>query len=219
MTFTIHFIFTFLAGIIFRPLFIKFYPWFLFSFLKKITFFRVKHMVLHSMFFEFLNALPHSMHVSAMMFCKIPSQEQLFLVSTATLSSLLFFILFGILDMLQHMLLLDFLSRHYTFLASTSCSSLFSIVYHILQNIIFYMFHHFSQSSMTFSAISLSKIFLHFFQTFLTFLTCYVCKIPSREKIEIVSRILYVHIIFDKFLWVCAKQFCIKLQLNSSINF
>ena len=154
-----------------------------------------------------------------MMFCKIPSQEQPFLASTATLSSSLFFILFGILDMLQHMLLLDFLSRHYTFLASTSCSSLFSIVYHILQNIIFYMFHHFSQSSMTFSAISLSKIFLHFFQTFLTFLTCYVCKIPSREKIEIVSRILCIHIMFAEFLWVCAKQFCIKLQLNSSINF
>ena len=48
---------------------------FLFSFSKKITFFHVKRMVLHYMFLEFLNALPHSMHVTAMMFCKFPSQE------------------------------------------------------------------------------------------------------------------------------------------------
>ena len=61
-------------------------------FLKKITFFRVKHMVLHSMFFGFLNALPHSIHVTAMMFCNIPSQEQPFLAFYAYTLVLLSFL-------------------------------------------------------------------------------------------------------------------------------
>ena len=41
--------------------------------------FNILHMLQHKMFLEFLNAIPHSMHVTAMMFCKIPSQEQPFL--------------------------------------------------------------------------------------------------------------------------------------------
>ena len=55
MTFTIHLIFTFLAGIIFRPLFTTFCSCFVIIFLEKITFLRVKHMVLHLMFCEFLS--------------------------------------------------------------------------------------------------------------------------------------------------------------------
>ena len=39
----------------------------------------ILHMLQHKMFLEFLNAIPHSMHVTTMMFCKIPSQEQPFL--------------------------------------------------------------------------------------------------------------------------------------------
>ena len=69
MTFTIHLIFTILAGLIFRPLFSKFCSCF---------FFHVEHMVFNLMFDEFLfekkvfshplqlcahfNGLPHSMH-------------------------------------------------------------------------------------------------------------------------------------------------------------
>ena len=41
--------------------------------------FNILHMLQHKMFLEFLNAIPHSMHVTTMMFCKIPSQEQPFL--------------------------------------------------------------------------------------------------------------------------------------------
>ena len=57
MFFMIHFIFTFLAGKIYWPLFTTFYPLFVIIFHEKITFFHVKHMVLHLMFDEFLS--PH----------------------------------------------------------------------------------------------------------------------------------------------------------------
>ena len=62
MTFTIHLIFTFHAGIIFRPLFTTFCSCFVITSLEKI-----KHIVLHLLFYEFL------------------SKKESFLVSTATL--------------------------------------------------------------------------------------------------------------------------------------
>ena len=75
MTFTIHFIFTFLT---FRPLFTTFCRWYL--------------------FYDYF------------------SSHYTFLASTATLSSSLFFIILGILDMLQHKMFLVF-TQEQTFLA------------------------------------------------------------------------------------------------------
>ena len=59
---------------------------------------------------------------------------------------------FHIRHMVLHKMFLEFLSRKKWFLASTatSCSSLFLIVYDILHNFIFKMFHHFFQSFLTF---------------------------------------------------------------------
>ena len=55
MTFTIHLIFTFLAGIIFRPLFTTFCSYFCYHLSgKKIAVFRAKYMVLHLKFDEFV---------------------------------------------------------------------------------------------------------------------------------------------------------------------
>ena len=78
ITFTIYFIFTFLAGIMFKPLFTTFYPCFLLSFSKKITFFMLStwyctwclmHLFLLITLFSHplqlcahLNSLPHSIH-------------------------------------------------------------------------------------------------------------------------------------------------------------
>ena len=133
MFFLIHFIFTFLAGKIYRPLFTTFYPLFVIIFHEKITFFHVKHMVLHLMFDEFLS--PH----------------YTFIASTATLCSSQWFTTFYAcystrcsLNLLKnkgflhsmHVIALDvcwisFLNKT-CFLISTSWSSLFSIVYHTL---------------------------------------------------------------------------------------
>ena len=56
MTFTIHLIFTSLAGMKLRPLFTTFCSCLVIIFLeKKITALHVKHMILHLMFYEFLS--------------------------------------------------------------------------------------------------------------------------------------------------------------------
>ena len=73
-TYTIPLIFTFLAGIIFTPLFTTFSSCFVIIFLKKSPF-SVKYMVLHLMLYDFL------------------SRKKCFLASTATLCSSLFFII------------------------------------------------------------------------------------------------------------------------------
>ena len=84
MTFTIHLIFTFLAGIIFTPLFTTFCSCFVIIFLKKkITFFmlstwyctcccmtffwrkKYSHIRCDFLFITFLNDFPHSMHVTS----------------------------------------------------------------------------------------------------------------------------------------------------------
>ena len=54
------------------------------------------------------------------------------------------------------------------------------------------------------------KCFLHSVRTFA------VCKIPSKEFF---SCILCIYMMFIKFFWVCAKKFCVKLQLNSFLIF
>ena len=76
MSFPIHFDFSLLAGIIIRPLFTTFYPCFI------IIFFHIRYMVLHKMFLEIL------------------SPQYMFLPSTATSCSSLFFNIFDILHIL-----------------------------------------------------------------------------------------------------------------------
>ena len=96
-----------------KSLFTTFCSWFLLTFSKKITFFHVKHMVLHKMFLEFL------------------SRKKWFLASTATSCSSLFLIVYdilhnfifkdvsslfsNILHMLQHKMFVEVPSRHHHF--------------------------------------------------------------------------------------------------------
>ena len=79
MTFTIHLIFTFLAGLIFRPLFSKFcscfvlffmlstwyLTWCLMNFFLRKKYFRIHCNFLCITFLEAKNCLPHSLHVTA----------------------------------------------------------------------------------------------------------------------------------------------------------
>ena len=111
MTFTIHFFFTFLTGIIFRPLFdeitihgnvkITFFmkstwyrTWCLMNFFSSLHFSRIH---CNFMLITFLNGLPDSKHVSSQDVCLIYSSSSPFLASTATLCSFLFSMVYDIL--------------------------------------------------------------------------------------------------------------------------
>ena len=126
MTFTIHFIFTFLAGIIFRPLFTTFYPCFLLSFSKKITFFMLSTWYCIRCFLSFFHLITlfsHPLQLCLHHFLNRLRHSPHFHLPRCFIT---FFNVFNILHVLQHKMFVEFTREKNLSSQSTSCSSLFS---------------------------------------------------------------------------------------------